>query len=75
MEASGEARFVRPLLDHFKATPLSNIGQAEVEACAHKLYPSCKGSTVYRTVYTPISVARISGREVEEALVSLRDLR
>jgi hypothetical protein len=28
MEAGGEARFVQPLLDHFKSSLLSDIGQA-----------------------------------------------
>lgn len=55
MEAGGEARFVRPLLDHFRATPVSTIGQAEVEACARKLLPGRKPSTVNRMIFTPVS--------------------
>jgi integrase len=55
MENGGEARFVRPLLNHFAATPLSQIGQAEVEACARKLYPGRAPATLTRHVYTPIS--------------------
>jgi site-specific recombinase XerD len=55
MENGGEARFVQPLLNHFKGTPLSQIGQAEVEACARKLYPTLAPQTVNRMVFTPIS--------------------
>ena len=55
MENGGEARFVKPLLDHFKATPLSQIGQAEVDACARRLYPGRAPATVNRMVYTPVS--------------------
>jgi integrase len=55
MESGGERRFVNRLLDHFGATPLSQIQQAEVEACARKLYPGLKPSTLNRMVYTPVS--------------------
>lgn len=55
LENGGEARFVKPVLDHFKATPLSQIGQAEVEACARKLYPGRSRGTINREVFTPIS--------------------
>jgi integrase len=55
MDGGGEARFVQPLLDHFKSTPLSQIRQAEVEACARKLYPGLKPATVNRMVFTPVS--------------------
>jgi integrase len=55
MENGGEARFLEPLINHFKATPLSEIGQAEVEACARKLLPGRAPATVNRKVFTPIS--------------------
>ena len=55
MEGGGERRFVKPLIDHFKATPLSQIGQAELEACARRLYPGCTPGTVNRQVFTPVS--------------------
>ncbi len=55
MEQGGEARFIKPLLEHFGSAPLSQIGQAEVEACARKLYPGLKGSTINRMVFTPMS--------------------
>lgn len=55
MENGGEARYVKPLLDHFKSTPLAQIGQAEVETCARRLYPSLAPATVNRMVFTPMS--------------------
>jgi integrase len=55
LENGGEARYVQPLLNHFMTTPLSQIGQAEVEACARKLYPGVAPATVNRKVFTPIS--------------------
>jgi site-specific recombinase XerC len=55
MENGGEARFVQPLLNHFMTTPLSQIGQAEVEACARKIYPGLAPATINRKVFTPIS--------------------
>ena len=55
MENGGEARYVQPLLNHFMTTPLSQIGQAEVEACARKLYPGLAPATINRKVFTPIS--------------------
>jgi integrase len=55
MENGGEARFIKPLINHFKTTPLSKIGQAEVEACARKLYPDRTPATINRHVFTPIS--------------------
>jgi integrase len=55
MESGGERRFIKPLVDYFKATPLSRIGQAEVEAAARKLYPGLAPSTVNRKVFTPVS--------------------
>lgn len=55
MENGGEARFVEPLIKHFKTTPLSKIGQAEVELCARKLYPKLAPATINRMVFTPIS--------------------
>jgi hypothetical protein len=36
MENGGEARYVKALIDHFKTTPLFQIGQAEVDACARR---------------------------------------
>jgi hypothetical protein len=44
-ENGGEARFVKPQLDCFKTTQLSQIGQAEVKMYARLLYPGRATST------------------------------
>ena len=49
-----ETRFLLPLLDHFKDTPLDKIGQAEIDAAAVALYPKAKASTLNRQVYGPM---------------------
>ena len=52
IENGGEARFVKPLVDYFKTTPLSQIGQAEVEACARSSI-RLRAVDVNRKVFTP----------------------
>jgi integrase len=48
-------RFLTPLLDHFKETPLPEIGQAAVDDAARALYPAAKASTLNRQVYGPMT--------------------
>jgi len=55
LEAGGEARFLRPIVDHFKATMLEHIDQAAIDAAARKLYPGRSPATVNRQLYTPIA--------------------
>jgi len=50
----GEERFLDPLLEHFKEKPLAEIGQTEIDQCAHTLYPGCKAATLNRQVYGPM---------------------
>lgn len=50
----GENRFLEPLLDYFKEKPLAEIGQTEIDQCAHALYPGCKAATLNRQVYGPM---------------------
>lgn len=64
LEAGGEARFLGKfdktkgkwtlLIGHFQNTPLSSIGQAEIDAAAYKLYPTAKAATRRRQAYAPI---------------------
>lgn len=54
-EAGGERRFMKPLLDYFKQTPLPKIGQAAIDKAAAELYPGTKASTRVRQVYTPMA--------------------
>lgn len=55
LEAGGEGRFIEPLLNHFKSTPLNKIDQAAIDAAAAKIYPGLAPSTINRQVYTPIA--------------------
>ena len=54
LDAGGEARFILPLLDHFKEKPLNEIGQPEVDQAAAALLPGTKASTRARQVYGPM---------------------
>lgn len=47
-------RFLAQLLDHFKETPLPDIGQVEIDEAARTLYPNAKASTLNRQVYGPM---------------------
>jgi integrase len=55
MENGGERRFLKPLVDHFGATPLARIGQSEVEMAARKLFPDLAPASINRLVFTPMS--------------------
>ena len=63
MKASGERKFVKPLLDHFGETPLRLINQAAVDAAAVEIYPKQTPATRNRQVYTPVS-AILKSRQV-----------
>lgn len=72
-----ETRFLTPLLDHFRETPLPKIGQAEIDAACEALYPGRKASTLNRQVYGPMiavltyaAKARLEG--ASRPLVSMR---
>jgi len=55
MKAGGEARFVEPLLLHFKELPLKAIDQAAIDLAAAALHPNAPASTRNRQVYSPVS--------------------
>jgi integrase len=56
-------RFMARLLDHFKETPLPQIGQAAVDEAARTLYPNAKASTLNRQLYGPmVAVLRSAAR-------------
>ena len=55
MEARGERRFMKPLIDHFGNAPLAKIDQAVIDRAARILYPAGAPATLNRHVYTPIS--------------------
>jgi len=53
LDAGKSTRFLLKLSDHFKDTPLRNIGSGAILAAAVKLYPSAKGATRNRQVIAP----------------------
>jgi integrase len=55
MKAGGERTYLTPILNHFRGTPLTKIGQAEIDAAAQEIYPRRSPATVNRQLYTPIS--------------------
>lgn len=62
MQAGGERRFLKPLLDYFGEKPLADFTQATIDAAAVALYPQGTPATRNRCCYTPISsVLRHSG--------------
>jgi integrase len=62
MRADRSPRFLTPLLKHFGETPLSKIGQSELDAAAVALYPRASAQTRNRQVYSPVSaILRHSG--------------
>jgi integrase len=52
--SGGKGRFLLALLDWFKDTPVAEIRQADVDACAAALYPKAKASTINRQCISPI---------------------
>jgi integrase len=55
MKAGGERRYLTPLINHFKQTPLRQIKQIDVELAADTLYQDATPATKNRQVFTPIS--------------------
>lgn len=55
LKAGGDDRFVKPLLLHFKETPLVEIDQAAIDGAASAIYPAASAATRNRQVYTPMS--------------------
>jgi integrase len=66
MDAGGERTYLRALWDHFGETPLSQIGQAEIDTAAAALKPNGSAATRNRHVYTPMSaVLRHAGVKLD----------
>lgn len=55
MEGGGEARFMKPLINHFKTRKIAEIEQEDIDAAAKALYPGRSPATLNRHVYTPMS--------------------
>jgi len=58
LAAGGTPRFLAPLLQYFRDTPLADIDQIALDACAAELYPDATPATRNRQVYTPFSAIR-----------------
>jgi integrase len=66
VEAGGEARFVEPLISHFKDLPLVKIDQRALDRAALALYPDATPATRNRQVYSPaIAILRHAGFKQE----------
>jgi integrase len=55
MEAGGERRYLKRLIDHFGNLPLAKIDQIAIDHAGKILCPLAAPSTLNRQVYTPIS--------------------
>jgi integrase len=54
MTAGGDNRFLRPLILHFRDTPLDQIDQVAIDNAAAQIYPHASMQTLNRQVYTPV---------------------
>ena len=55
MEHTGQARFIKPLIEYFKERPIDQITQSDVDRCAREISGQNKPSTRVRHIYGPIS--------------------
>lgn len=55
MQAGGERRYLKRLIDYFGTMPLAKIDQAAIDKAADILKPDAKNSTRDRQIYTPLS--------------------
>jgi integrase len=55
MNAGGDRRFLKRLLEHFGDKPLKEIDQAAIDHAAVGIYPVASVATRNRQVYTPVS--------------------
>lgn len=75
LKAGGEKRYVTPLLEHFKNTPIDEIDQSAINAAAAILYPpgiseepSPHNATINRQVHTPVgAILTAAGRPLRLA--------
>lgn len=67
IQSGGEARFLTPLLEYWRETPLARIDQAAIDACAAALYPNATQATRNRQVYTPM-IAIFRRAQIQRAI-------
>jgi integrase len=64
MNAGGEARFLAPLIKHFKGRPLGSIKPAEVRAAATAIYPAGSSATRNRQGIAPCRAVIMHGHDL-----------
>lgn len=66
MAATGNERFLEPLLEKLGALPLRGVAQGEIDQAAIALYPNASPATRNRQVHTPVSaILKHAGREAK----------
>ena len=55
LEAGGERRYLKPLIDFFGSMKLAQIDQAAIDRAARVLKPDAKPATVNRQIYAPMA--------------------
>ena len=55
MKAGGDKKYLAPIIEHLRHTPLADIDQIAIDNTASSLYPTATAATLNRQVYTPIS--------------------
>ncbi len=73
--SGGDRRFLLKLLEWFKETPVADIRQAQVDACAAALYPDAKASTINRQCISPIITVIKHAVDTEMPGAILRKIR
>lgn len=65
VEAGGERRYIKRLVEHFGETPLGEIAQTDVDDAAVAICPGATPATRNRTVYTPVSaILKTAGKAI-----------
>lgn len=54
LDAHPDARFLEPIMRHFRDMPVKDINLTEMRRAANQLYPDAAAATVKRQLYTPI---------------------
>ena len=55
LEAGGEGKHLKALMERFRTTPLAQIGQAAIDDAAKALKPGASPATLNRHIYTPMA--------------------
>ena len=55
LQSGGEKRYILPVIEYFRETPLSRIDLAAIDAGGRHVYPNASPSTLNRHWYTPVS--------------------